>query len=100
VNEERQLVLQMLADGKITVAEAETLLQALEPGEAGSRQPEPAPPGRPRKLGDLVQQALAEADRALDDAVRSVEERLAAQEQREPYRKIRELSRSIERAGE
>lgn len=94
MNEERQMVLQMLADGKITVAEADTLLQALQECEAGPR-PAPSPAAR-RNLSEVVQRAIEKADRALDEAVRSVEERVAEQSRRQPYAKIVELSQSID----
>lgn len=102
VNEERQLVLQMLAEGKITVAEAEALLDALaEPAAVGSSA-EPASSAAaptPRGYGpaQLVRRVLREVDEALDRALRVMERRLAEQEQREPYRQIRALAGWLER---
>lgn len=41
MNEEKRKVLEMLSDGKISVAEAEQLLQAIAPGENETRAAEP-----------------------------------------------------------
>jgi len=43
MNEQRKAILDMLAEGTVTVDEAERLLAAIEPGE-----PAPSAPGRPK----------------------------------------------------
>lgn len=103
------MVLQMLADGRITVEEADALLRSLEetaahaePAASGVARPVKAPADRGElgaRLQALLQQLLDEADAALDRAVRSVEERLAEMERREPYRRIRALADSLDRAA-
>ena len=108
MNEERLMILQTLAGGKISVEEADILLRALEEtaAPAGEPQADPAGTAAPRAeradLGrgpsELVRQSLEEADRALDEAVRTVEEKLAQQERREPYRQIRRLADSLDMA--
>lgn len=94
MNEERQMVLQMLADGKISVAEADTLIQALQESDSASR---PAARPNPRRtLTDLVEQAIKKADRALDDAVRTVEEKVAEQSRNQPHAKIVTMSKTVD----
>ena len=103
------MVLQMLADGRISVAEADALLRSLEEtaaragaATAGSGRPPKASADRHEpgvRLRVLLQQLLDEADAALDRAVRTVEERLAELERREPYRWIRQLADAVDRAA-
>lgn len=103
------MVLQMLADGRISVAEADALLRSLEEtaaragaATAGSGRPPKASADRHEpgvRLRVLLQQLLDEADAALDRAVRTVEERLAELERREPYRQIRQLADSLDRVA-
>ena len=53
MNEERKQILEMLAEGKITAADAERLLDKIEAGPAAEKKP-PRKNGDPRKLKWLL----------------------------------------------
>lgn len=80
MSEERTMILQMLADGKISASEAERLLQALEESEEPSLEqsaPEPAAPAsKVGRLGSTIDAAMQKANEALDRTLRSLEGRL------------------------
>ncbi|MFB5084767.1 SHOCT-like domain-containing protein [Symbiobacterium thermophilum] len=109
MQEDRLMVLQMLADGRLTVEEADTLLRSLEETAAHADAAGAGPARRADSAADrhepgarlrvLLQQMLDEANAALDRALRSVEERLAELERREPYRQIRQLADSLDRVA-
>ncbi|HYG60449.1 MAG TPA: hypothetical protein VD902_20450 [Symbiobacteriaceae bacterium] len=82
MSEERKLILQMVADGKITADEAEKLLQALEETERQVEstateqvQRDAAEPHdfRFQDLGRIIERTVSESLRGLDDTLRDLE---------------------------
>jgi polyhydroxyalkanoate synthesis regulator phasin len=87
VSEERKLILQMVAEGKITADEADNLLQALEDTERVARdtaaeqiqqRQETAGAGRSvfADLGETIEHAVGESLKGLDAALRGMETKL------------------------
>ncbi|HEY3366531.1 MAG TPA: hypothetical protein VGK74_15865 [Symbiobacteriaceae bacterium] len=115
MSEERKMILQMVAEGKVTPEEAEKLLQAIDETEQtaqnaaaeGMRSNPDAGSGRPfgATLGDTIERAVSESLRALDETMRSLEisldRRLNEQSRRDFQHKIEEkMRRAAERAVE
>lgn len=110
MSDERKMILQMLADGKINADEADTLLQAIEESERTAQDTVVATAQRTERtregfasLGKIVDSALKEASQALDETFRSLEGRLehdtAKQEQLKRHVEYR-IRRSTEKALE
>ncbi|MFZ5815743.1 MAG: SHOCT-like domain-containing protein [Bacillota bacterium] len=110
MSEERKMILQMLADGKISADEAETLLQAIEESERtaqetvveGAQKSDRNADGL-TNLGRVIDYAVSEATQALDETFRTLEDRLKHDQARQEQlkRRIEERIRiSTERALE
>jgi flagellar biosynthesis GTPase FlhF len=115
VSEERKLILQMVAEGKITPADADNLLAALEESERTARdaaaeqvQQQRAVGGAPSTwsdLGDSIEAAVNEGLKGLDEALGKMESKLA-QKLNDPHRRdLRDsveekIRRSVERSVE
>lgn len=83
MSEERKLILQMVAEGKVTPDEGEMLLQALEESERAGRVAAPAHmphagtrPVDARGLGERIEQVATESFRGLDRALSGLEAKL------------------------
>ncbi len=94
IQEERKMILGMLAEGKITAAEAAKLLEALavRPVEEAPTAPE-APASQPNAQWEQdLQQSLETTKQQIRHAVRE-----ASREAREAYREVREQARNAAR---
>ncbi|MFZ5827556.1 MAG: SHOCT-like domain-containing protein [Bacillota bacterium] len=110
MSEERKMILQMLADGKITADEADSLLQAIDESERAAEESVVESAQRTDRTGDslqglgrLIDQSVKEAFEALDETFRSLETRLQHDEVRQEQLKRRveeRIRRSTERALE
>lgn len=110
MSEERKMILQMLADGKISADEAESLLQAIDSSERAAA--ETVVEGAQRidwgeaglhSLGRTVDGAVRQALEALSDSFRALEERIGQDEARRAQLKDRveeRIRRSTEQALE
>ncbi|MDB4894028.1 MAG: hypothetical protein JWN15_290 [Firmicutes bacterium] len=83
MSEERKLILQMVAEGKVTPDEGEMLLQALEESERAGRVAAPAHmphagtrPVDARGLGERIEQVATESFQGLDRALSGLEAKL------------------------
>jgi len=112
VSEERKLILQMVAEGKITPEEADKLLQAIDEAEraAQSAATETVQKSTEQKttvgdLGDIIEQAVGDSLRGLDSTLRHLEIRLERKlndpSRRELFDSIEEkVRRSVEKSVE
>lgn len=119
MSEERKLILQMVADGKISADEAEKLLQALDETErsaqeAATREMHRTANGpafgegigrKAESLGDTVERTVGESLRALDGALRhleiNLESKLGAKNRDDLRTSVEEkIRRSVERSVE
>lgn len=110
MSDERKMILQMLADGKISADEADTLLQAIEESERTAQETVVESAQRSERtadglqgLGRIIDQSVKTAFDALDETFRSLEGRLENDEARQEQLKRRvedRLRRSTERALE
>ncbi len=110
MSEERKMILQMLAEGKITTDEADTLLQAIEESEQTAEEVVVEKAQRTERtadglsgLGGIIDEAMTEAARALDETFRSLEDRLKHDEakQEQLRRRVEDrIRRSTEQALE
>lgn len=117
MSEERTLIIQMVADGKITAEEADMLLQAIEESERAAQEAaaesvrrqeqarqESAAPRRTLfdDLGETIEMAVKEGLRAADAALRSLEVQLDGRwmDDRLRHRLEEKIRRSTEKAVE
>jgi hypothetical protein len=109
VSEERMLILQMITDGKISPAEAEQLLEAIDETERGTQRTttEPVHKREPlAELGHVIDQAVNQGVQGLDTTLRRLEQHLdqkLAHGNRLRERidvKVRQVERDVERAVE
>lgn len=108
MGEERTLILQMLADGKITPEEADQLLEAIEQGEAQAARAAATAStvtdrGRMEQIGESVDRVVSETMKGLDETMRDLEDRLERRQRefdgRNLQHKVEEkIRRSAERA--
>jgi polyhydroxyalkanoate synthesis regulator phasin len=112
MSEERKLILQMVAEGKVTPDEGEMLLQAMEESERAGQVAAPThmPHARPRSvdahgLGERIEQAATDSLQGLDRVLTGLEAKLrrkldeqrttAADHPAEPGRVLAQRSRMI-----
>jgi polyhydroxyalkanoate synthesis regulator phasin len=83
MSEERKLILQMVAEGKVTPDEGEMLLQAMEESERAGQVAAPAQmphaearPVNAQGLGERIEQVATESFRGLDRALSGLEAKL------------------------
>lgn len=110
MSEERKMILQMLADGKISADEADSLLQAIDESERAAEESVVESARRTdrtaaglQSLGRIIDHSVKEALQALDETFRSLETRLQHDEARQEHLKRRveeRIRRSTERALE